>query len=191
MNFLKILGVSGSKTQSKGTSSFLVSKEILIDAGNVINSLGDDILKINHVFITHSHSDHILDLPFIIESFFEKRKETLKIYASKQTLESLRKHTFNSEIWPDFSKINLLGSEKKSLEFIEVKKDETIVLNGFEIKALEANHIDGAYEYKVIKDETGFVISGDTYKNDSLIKELNEDKRVKSLLIECSFPSSK
>ena len=49
MNYLKILGASGSKTKFSGTTSFQIYKDILIDAGNVINTLGEDIININHI----------------------------------------------------------------------------------------------------------------------------------------------
>jgi cAMP phosphodiesterase len=102
LNYINILGASGTKTQSSGTTSFQIYKNIIIDAGNVIKPLGEEVLNINHIFITHTHSDHIIDLPFIIESFFEERKEPLTIYGSSQTIEALKKHTFNDQIWPDF-----------------------------------------------------------------------------------------
>ena len=76
---------------------------------------------INHIFLTHSHSDHITDLPFLIDGFFENRKETLIIYGSNETINTLRKHTFNNEIWPDFSNINLINSDKKAIIFKEIK----------------------------------------------------------------------
>ncbi len=190
MNYLKILGASGSKTKLKGTTSFQVFKSIVVDAGNVINSLSDETLLINHIFITHSHSDHITDLPFIIESFYEKREETLKVYGSKETLNSLKEHTFNDKIWPDFTKINLLNSDKKALEFIEIHEDETIKIENYEITAIKANHIAGAYGYQIIKDDdTGYLISGDTYSNPKMWEIINNNTKIKCLIVECSFPS--
>lgn len=190
MNFINILGASGSKTKDTGTTSFQIFTDILIDAGNVINVLGEKTVKINHIFLTHSHSDHILDLPFIIESFFESRKETLYIYASKETIESLEKHTFNDSIWPDFSKINLLNSDKKALEFVEIKPNQTLIFGSYQITAFNANHIAGAFGYEVIKDNSiGYIISGDTYENPELINRIDNNDKIKAILIECSFPN--
>ncbi|NVJ53794.1 MAG: GAF domain-containing protein [Campylobacteraceae bacterium] len=190
MNYLKVLGASGSKTKLKGTTSFQIFKSIVIDAGNVINTLSDETLFINHIFITHSHSDHIIDLPFIIESFYESRTETLKIYGAKETINSLKEHTFNDKIWPDFTKINLLKSDKKALEFIEIQEDETVKIENYEITAIKANHIKGAYGYQVIKDDdTGYIISGDTYSNPKMWDVVNNNDKIKSVIIECSFPS--
>ncbi|MGB5791550.1 HD domain-containing phosphohydrolase [Poseidonibacter sp.] len=141
-------------------------------------------------FLTHSHADHITDLPFIVEGFFEKRTEPLTIYASKETIDSLKMHTFNNQIWPDFSKINLLNSDKKSLVFKEIKIDETITINKYEIKAINAIHIPGAFGFVIIKDDIdGYLISGDTYLNEELVEEINNNPKIKLLITECSFPN--
>lgn len=190
MNYIKILGASGTKTKNSGTTSFQISKEIVVDAGNIINILGEQAQFINHVFLTHSHSDHINDLPFLIESFFENRTEPLNIYASKETINSLKAHTFNNEIWPDFSKIKLLKSKKESLVFIEISENEEIKIDNYTLKAIKAVHIDGAFGYVITKNnKESYVISGDTYLNDDLINEINSNPKVKLLIIECSFPN--
>lgn len=190
MNYVKVLGSSGTKTKTAGTTSFQISKSIIVDAGNVINILGEQAQFINHVFLTHSHSDHIIDLPFLIESFFEIRTEPLIVYASKETICALKEHTFNNSIWPDFSNINLLESDKKSLIFEEIKENETIYIENYSIKAINAVHMEGSFGFVISKeDKEAYVISGDTYLNDTLIEEINSNPKIRLLLIECSFPN--
>ena len=190
MNYIKVLGSSGTKTKNSGTTSFQISKDIVIDAGNIINILGEQAQFINHVFLTHSHSDHITDLPFLIEAFFENRTEPLTIYASKETIKSLKAHTFNNEIWPDFSRIKLLNSKKESLIFVEICENEEIKINDYVLKAIKAVHIDGAFGYVITKNnKESYVISGDTYLNDNLINEINSNPKIKLLIVECSFPN--
>jgi HD-GYP domain-containing protein (c-di-GMP phosphodiesterase class II)/ribonuclease BN (tRNA processing enzyme) len=190
VNYIKILGANGSKSKDSGTTSFQISKNIIVDAGNVINTIGDQTEYINHIFLTHSHADHITDLPFIVEGFFEKRKESLIIYASKETINTLKKHIFNNEIWPDFSKINLLDSNKKSLVFQEISTNDEIEIKNYKIKVIEAVHIPGAFGFIIIKNEKdGYLISGDTYLNDKLIDEINNNPKLKLLIMECSFPN--
>ena len=188
MNFIKILGASGSKAKGMGTTSFQIFKDIVVDAGNVINSLGDEALYINHIFLTHSHADHISDLPFIIESYFEKRKTPLTIYALKETIDVLKNHSFNDLIWPDFTKIPLVNTTKSSLRFKEIKINEIIEINDYKIRAIPAVHIPGACGFVITKNHQGFVISGDTTRNPILWDEINNNKEIKSLLLECSFP---
>jgi len=41
-----------------------------LDAGNILEGLGNGIRNINHVFITHAHLDHINDIGFLIDATF-------------------------------------------------------------------------------------------------------------------------
>lgn len=189
MNFIKILGASGGKSKTTAPTSFQIYKDIIIDTGNVLNILGDDSLYVNHIFLTHAHSDHILDLPFLIEGFFEQREEPLRVYALQETIDSVKKHTFNNEIWPDFSNIPLLNSDQMSLIFHPITVGQTVQLREYDIKAIKANHVAGACGFVITKNNESFLISGDTYINDSLIKELNHNQTIKCFLIECSFPN--
>jgi HD-GYP domain-containing protein (c-di-GMP phosphodiesterase class II)/ribonuclease BN (tRNA processing enzyme) len=188
MNYIKILGASGSKAKDLNTTSFQIYKDIVIDAGNVLNALGDEAKDINHVFLTHSHADHITDLPFIIETFFENRETPLTIYALEETIEVLKKHSFNDVIWPDFTKIKLLRKDAFSLILKPIKLDEIIKIHNYSIKAIKANHISGACGFVIKKNHQGFVISGDTHINPHIWEEINNDEEIKSLIIECSYP---
>ncbi len=188
MNYIKILGASGSKAKDLNTTSFQIYKDIVIDAGNVLNALGDEAKDINHVFLTHSHADHITDLPFIIETFFENRETPLTIYALEETIEVLKKHSFNDVIWPDFTKIKLLRKDAFSLILKPIKLDEIIKIHNYSIKAIKANHISGACGFVIKKNHQGFVISGDTHINPHIWEEINNDEEIRSLIIECSYP---
>ena len=188
MNYIKILDASGSKAKDLNTTSFQIYKDIVIDAGNVLNALGDEAKDINHIFLTHSHADHITDLPFIIETFFDKRETPLTIYALEETIEVLKKHSFNDVIWPDFTKIKLLRKDAFSLILKPIKLDEIIKIHNYSIKAIKANHISGACGFVIKKNHQGFVISGDTHINPHIWEEINNDEEIKSLVIECSYP---
>jgi HD-GYP domain-containing protein (c-di-GMP phosphodiesterase class II) len=188
MNYIKILGASGSKAKNLNTTSFQIYKDIVIDAGNILNPLGDEARHINHIFLTHSHADHITDLPFIIETFFDKRETPLTIYALEETLDVLKKHSFNDVIWPDFTKIKLLNKNEFSLILKPIKYNEIIKIHNYSIKAIKANHIAGSCGFVIIKNHQGFIISGDTYVNPDIWEEINSNDDIKSLIIECSYP---
>jgi HD-GYP domain-containing protein (c-di-GMP phosphodiesterase class II)/ribonuclease BN (tRNA processing enzyme) len=189
LNYIKILGASGSKAKGHNTTSFQVFKDIVVDAGNIINALGDEAQYINHIFITHSHADHISDLPFVIESFFSKRTQPLIIYGLEETINVLKEHSFNNKVWPDFTKINLPNTNEPSLILKTITLEEEIILDEYSIKAIDANHIECSCGYLIKKSNKSFIISGDTYLNKKLIDIINEDRTIKSLLIECSFPN--
>ena len=188
MNYIKILGASGSKSKHLNTTSFQIYKDIAVDAGNIMNALGDDAQYIDHIFLTHSHADHITDLPFVIETFFEIRETPLTIYALKETIEIIKKHSFNDAIWPDFTKIRLPKTNEYSLILKEIQIDEIINIHNYKIKAIPAVHIKGSCGFVISKKENAFIISGDTYKNPRIWEEIDNNSKIKALLLECSFP---
>ena len=151
MHYIKILGASGSKAKNLNTTSFQIFKDIVVDAGNILNALGNDALFINHIFLTHSHADHITDLPFIIETFFEKRETPLIIYALEETINVLKKHSFNNIIWPDFTKIKLIKNDSFSLILKPIKLNVPIQINDYSIKAIPANHIAGSCGFVITR----------------------------------------
>ncbi len=93
-NIIRILGSSGSKSIDLDHTTLQITHNITIDAGNILYSLGDDARFIDHIFVTHAHLDHIADIPFLIDSFFEYREKTLNIYAIKGTIEEIKKEYF-------------------------------------------------------------------------------------------------
>jgi ribonuclease BN (tRNA processing enzyme) len=57
---LRILGCSGGIASGLRTTSLLLNESILIDAGTGVGDLTlQELTKIDHVFLTHSHLDHI------------------------------------------------------------------------------------------------------------------------------------
>ena len=190
MNYLKILGSSGNKSKNFGTTSFQISNDTTIDAGNIINSLDDEAYKINHIFVTHAHLDHINDIPFMLDNYFTKREIPLTVYGSLESINFLKEHIFNNKIWPDFSNIKLLNKDENTLLFKELKENEEIIHGKFKIKAIKTEHTDGSFGYIVSKNSSSYIISGDTDFNDNLISHINNTKNLKALFIECSFPNS-
>ena len=66
---LRILGCSGGIGGALRTTSMLIDDDILIDAGTGLGELDvDEMKRIRHVFLTHTHLDHIACLPLVIWS---------------------------------------------------------------------------------------------------------------------------
>ncbi len=187
--FIKILGAYGGKATNMQPTSLQLSKEVVLDAGNLVEGLGNGIKNINHIFITHSHLDHILDIGFLIDATFEIRKIPLKIYGRKETLENIKKHIFNWEIWPDFTEINLADSELKSIELIEIELDKVIEVDGCKIKAIKNNHTPSSNGYVIEKENSAVLFTSDTYCCDAIWDEVNNNSKITTVIIDVSFPS--
>jgi len=188
---VKILGSDGSYSHDSRATSFLIDKNVVIDAGNLIKSLGEECCNLEHIFISHTHFDHIVDLPFVLESYFECRTKPLKIYALSENISKLQQYLFNWSIWPNFTEIEQINGTEASLQLIPVEVGDTIVINNLEVTILQSNHTVPTCGYKVQKGSGAFVLSGDTYINDGLIDLINQDKSISSLLVDVSFSSDK
>ena len=186
---ITILGSYGGKGNNMQLTSIQVTKDIVIDAGNIINGLRNGAENINHIFISHSHLDHINDIPYLIDNYFEQRKTSLKIYARKDVIKHLKEHIFNWDIWPDFSQINLINSDIKALEFIEIELNQTIKFDDCSIKAIENNHTPSSCGFVITKNQKAILFTSDTYCCDAIWEEVNINKQIHSVIVDVSFPS--
>ena len=188
---IKILGAQGNRAEKSNTTCIQVSKNTLIDAGNIIQGLGEDAQYINNIFLSHSHLDHIIDSAFLIDNFFAKREKPLKIYALPETLKSLKKHLFNWEVWPDFSTINLPETKTPSIEFIPIEfYKEYKIEDGISLTPIPSVHTVPTCGYIIKSNEGSILFSGDTFKNPELWNLINTNKEIKALLIDVSFPNN-
>jgi ribonuclease BN (tRNA processing enzyme) len=66
---VRILGCSGGVDRNAATTSFFIDDDILIDAGSGVCNLSVDQMRgIKHIFVTHSHLDHIASIPLLADT---------------------------------------------------------------------------------------------------------------------------
>ncbi|MGB7402956.1 MAG: HD domain-containing phosphohydrolase [Arcobacter sp.] len=189
-NSIKVLGAYGSKSLNSNTTCIQINANSVIDAGNIVKGLGEDGQYIDNIFLTHSHLDHLNDIPYILDIFFEKRKKPITIYGTSKTLDNLKKYILNWEIWPDFSEIELINKKFKAIVFKPININETITLDDdTKVTAIKNNHTNSSCGYIITKNENSLLFSSDTYCCDSIWETINNDLNIKSLIIDVSFPS--
>jgi ribonuclease BN (tRNA processing enzyme) len=185
----KVLGCSGGIGGNLRTTSFLLDHDVLIDAGTGVGELSlTELAMIDHVFITHSHLDHIASIAFMVDSVGFMRDRPLTVYASKETLDILKQHIFNWKIWPDFSVIP--NAEQPYMRFQSIKLGETVTLKGRKITSMPANHVVPAFGYHLDSGKASLVYSGDTTNNDALWEVVNKIENLRYLFIETAFSNS-
>jgi len=183
---LRVLGCSGGIGGNLHTTSFLLDHDVLIDAGTGVSELSlTELSMIDHVFVTHSHLDHIACIPFIVDSVGFLRARPLTVHASEETLDILRQHIFNWKIWPDFSEIP--NAQRPYMRYQAMGLGETIILDGRKITSIPANHVVPAVGYHLDSGMASLVFSGDTTNNDALWKVVNEIENLRYLIIETAF----
>ncbi len=76
---VRVLGCSGGINQSVASTSFLTGDDILIDAGTGVCDLSlQEMRQIRHIFVTHSHLDHIASIPLLADTLFDDLVGQLK-----------------------------------------------------------------------------------------------------------------
>ena len=81
---IKVLGNSGGIGGSLRTTALLVDDDILIDAGTGAADLSiDEMLKIDHIFLTHSHLDHIACVPLLSDTAAGVRQKSITVHATR------------------------------------------------------------------------------------------------------------
>ncbi|MBC7114465.1 MAG: ribonuclease Z [Archaeoglobi archaeon] len=158
------LGTAGAvPTTKRNPSAILIqrdSEKILFDCGEGTQRQmmkAKSGMKIDAIFITHLHGDHILGLPGLIQSMnFQERKEPLYIYTPLDTREEIEKLVTAGSFLPSFEII-----------IEELKPGDEVRREGYRIRAIRAVHV---------RNSLGFVLEEDMRKG-----KFNREKAEKVL----------
>ena len=183
---LRILGCSGGIGGDLRTTSMLLDHDVLIDAGTGVADLSlSELKQIDHVFVTHSHLDHIACIPFLVDAVGGMRSAPVTVHATEQTLRAMREHVFNWKIWPDFSQIP--SAQTPYMQYEEIRVGEPVRLGNRTITPLPANHVVPAIGFRLDSGAASLVFTGDTTSNDALWERVNEIDNLRYLIIETAF----
>ena len=189
MEYIEFLGTCGTKSYDAGAFCVRVGKHTVIDAGNLIEGMKESVAKIRNIFLSHAHFDHLCDIPFLIEEILTTSTTPVTIYALRETIDVLQHSIFNNEVWPDFSQIKLLEGEKNTLEYRIIELDREYRIDGVSLVPVKTNHTKGSCGYIVRKRDHGILVTADTYRCESIWKQLDRFPWIHSLCIDISFSS--
>lgn len=184
---LRVLGCSGGiGGRHLRTTSLLIDHDILIDAGTGVAELSiSELAAIDHVFLTHSHLDHIAALPLLLDTVVDRRDTPVTVYGLPAVLDSLRQHVFNWTIWPDFACIP--DPSAPMLRYQSLTPLDDVVLAGRRILPLPVDHTVPAVGYAFNSGGGTVVFSGDTGPCEAFWQAVNQLPSVRHLIVECAF----
>jgi cAMP phosphodiesterase len=189
---VRVLGCSGSIAKGNRTTAFLLDNDILIDAGTGVGDLTlEEMSQIDHIVLSHSHLDHVLGIPLLADSVMRRRRgrPPIRVLALEATLDVLRRHLFNDQLWPDFTK--LPQPDAPVLELVPVRLGDVLNLGQQQrkLEVLPALHSVPAIGTAVEGLRGWWVYTGDTGPN-PMLWECLRGRALSHLTIEVAFPES-
>lgn len=187
---LKVLGAYGASDATHNLTGYLIEDRIAVDAGTLTSKL--TLLqqaRIEAVFITHAHADHIRDLPHLIQNRFAQNAPPLTIIASKEVMEKLRNHVFNGEVWPDFEQFISPETGKPAVHYRALPTGKKATICGANFTPVKVDHSVVAAGVILELDSQTIVFTGDTGPTKEIWKRANKASNVVAIITEASFPN--
>ncbi|MBK8794527.1 MAG: 3',5'-cyclic-nucleotide phosphodiesterase [Holophaga sp.] len=185
---LRVLGCSGGEAEGDRLTGLLVNGTVALDAGCLTMALKiSEQVAIRHIFLSHSHLDHICTLPFYTKNIFGHIDVPVEIHALPETLDALRRHLFNDELWPDFSVIP--SPDAPIIRYSEIEPGRVYEVEGLRITPVPVNHLVPTVGYLVEDDHSAFVFTSDTAETDAIYDAANGAKHLNLFITEASFPN--
>ncbi len=186
---IEVLGCFGGESPEHRLTSLLINGRIVLDAGCLCSALPiERQVEIQTIVLSHSHADHTNSLPFFIDNVFGRNDRALDVYGSEPTVFAVRKHVFNSAVWPDFSR--LPNHLIPSIRFAEFEDEQVVELDGIRMLPIPVNHVVPTHGFLVEDDVSAVLWSSDTGPTDRLWEVANRTPNLRAVCVDVSFDSS-
>lgn len=187
---LHVLGCAGGiGGQQRLTTCLLVDDDILLDAGTGLSSLDiEQLAAIDHVFLSHSHLDHVAGLALLADAVAGRRARPITVHATPQVIAALKTHLFNWVLWPDFTTIPT--KDNPVLRWLPFEPGACIALGERRITSYPVNHTAGAVAYWVQSARAGFLFTGDMGSTKKLWQAVAGKPGLEKVIVDCSFPNA-
>jgi cAMP phosphodiesterase len=186
---LRVLGCSGGELPRHRTTCFLVDGKLAIDAGALTASLPlEELLELDDIVLTHSHFDHVKDVPLLSDLLVGRRRRPLRVHASTACARTLRESVFNDELWPDFTRIP--DAQRPVIEIRPFDPERPFRAGRYTVRPVPVHHPVESVGLVLSDGRTSIAVSGDTGPTVRFWEKVNAERALKALLVELSFPNA-
>lgn len=180
-------GPSAAGDHCQYLTTCIVNGTIALDAG----CLGflykpEDQARVGHLFLTHTHLDHIASLPVYLENVYDLRKEPPVVYASQAVLDVLQRDLFNDRIWPDF--VALSRQIRPFLRLVAFEPGQTITVDRVQVTAVAVHHVVPTVGYLITEGRSTVAYIPDTGPTEEIWKLAAARPNLSAIIIETTFP---
>ena len=187
---LKVLGAYGASDAEHNLTGYLIDDWLAVDAGTLTSKLSlAQQSRIQAVYITHTHADHIRDLPHLIHNRFNQNVGPLTIYAAKEVMQLLTDNLFNGIIWPDFARLVSPFTGKAAVHYRAVQPGKKVMVDDVAMTAIAVEHQIPAYGVILEMNGQAITFTGDTGPTHEIWKRTNKTPNVVAIVTEASFPN--
>ena len=179
---------NGQASPRQHLACFVIDDVVSIDAGSLAMSTTSVQKKqIRDVILTHAHLDHIAGLPLFIDDLFATIRRPIQVFATQEIIDILERDIFNWSIYPRFSELE--NTNGKVMQYRAYNPGEEFTVQHLHIKALEVNHKVPCFGMVISDEKTKIAFTGDTAVMDDFWRNLNTEKNLSAVLVECAFPN--
>lgn len=147
---------------------------IIFDMGSGIRELGYEIIAQNkknndkdlHIFLSHTHWDHIHGFPFFLPAYLPNYN--LKFYSPHSQLQERLNYQQDFRFFPVST--DYMASKK---EFVQLEQGQEIIINSTKIKHIELHHPGKSFAYRVESEGKAFVFATDGEYNNLSFERIN------------------
>jgi len=174
---------------AQAASSYLINGVVCIDAGSIGLSADVDAQgRIEAVFLSHSHLDHIASLPMFLDNVYRLAPRPPTLYAGPETLDALASKVFTRETWMTLDSMRSIDPPFVRVEVLEPWKQ--VDAAGLRITPIPVNHVIPTFGFLIEEPGSAILFSADTGPTEAFWDVANRIETLRAVFIEASFPNA-
>jgi cAMP phosphodiesterase len=168
-------------------TTFVINDTVAIDAGALgLWESPTEQSSIGHVFLSHSHADHVCSLPIFVTDVLDLRSAPVVVHGHAEVLDSLARDVFNGRVWPDF--LRLVRHNAPALEVEETTETRPVHVEGLTITPVPVNHPVPTMAYLVDDGTAAVVISTDSGPTREIWRVAARVPHLRAVFLGASYP---